>query len=139
MNVHHYAPLRAPQRNVLNEAFLDTIAALQAAHMDSERSIRFDTMTPVELYKNQRAVEGMIPILSLSYAKLIKALCETGTYDPVSLLDILHPLTDGISYASYSEFRRVEKDMEDDIRVRIAERQAKAGTRLARLAEGRVE
>jgi len=126
-----------PQRKVMNAAFLDTIAAIQAAHMDSAQSIRFDTMTPGELRQNQRAAEGMAASLSLSFGKLIKAICETGTYDAISLADIMHPLTDAISDATYGEFRRVEDDAEGDARERIAQRQAFGAARPARMADAR--
>ncbi len=137
MNVHQQIPYVTPQRKVMNAAFLDHIAAIQAAHMDSDRSIRFDTMTPGELRQNQRAAEGMAASLSLSFAKLIKAICETGTYDPISLADIMHPLTDGISNATYSEFRRVEDDAEEGARESIAMRQTWGAARLASMADAR--
>jgi len=95
-------------RKALDTAFVDMIQALQFAHAHSKQAIFLNDLSHAEQYENQRVIGPMTADLSLSFAKLVKALSEAGCDDFVSLIDIIHPLTDGISNARDGLWRAAE-------------------------------
>lgn len=107
-------------RKALDTAFVDMIQALQFAHADSKQAIFLNDLSHGELHANQRVIAPMTADLVQSFGKLVKALSEAGCDDFVSLLDIIHPLTDGISDARDGLWMQTEDMALSEMRERRA-------------------
>lgn len=107
-------------RKALDTAFVDMIQALQFAHADSKQAIFFSDRSHGEQHANQQAIGKMTADLSLSFAKLVKTLSEAGCDKSVSLADIIHPLTDGISDARDGLWMQTEDMALSEMRERRA-------------------
>ena len=107
-------------RKALDTAFVDMIQALQFAHGDSREGIFLNDLSHAEQYENQRVIGPMTADLVQSFGKLVKALSEAGCDDFVSLLDIIHPLADGISDARDRLWMQTEDMALSEMRERRA-------------------